>query len=181
MSGFKGKMAIVSLKHNPFQNSLFLPTALFCFKLQNKYINKAKSLQVWGPSCQSQGTLHAQAVPQAVWALKNTLKITLTISNHKTLPDQPCQEEWIFAVLYTAWGYRPAAVHLPSDNFQDAVRGGNARGAAMVVWKGCLSLSMSTALRTLCKASQAYEGHTKAAVTQHTVHVQLMPTGSRHK
>lgn len=87
MSGLKGKMAIVKLKHNRFPNSPLLPTGLFCFKFQNKNINKAKSLQVWGPSCQSQGTLHAQTVPQAVWALKNTWKITLTITNHKTFAD----------------------------------------------------------------------------------------------
>lgn len=63
-----------------------------------------------------------------MWALKDTWKTTLTISNHKTFADQPCQEEWISAVLYTAWGYRPA-VHLPSENSQDAGGGGKPLGS----------------------------------------------------
>lgn len=64
-----------------------------------------------------------------MWALKNTWKITLTISNHKNFAGQPCQEEWVFAVLHTAWGYRPA-VHLPSENSQDAGGGGKPLGSS---------------------------------------------------
>lgn len=42
---------------------------------------------------------------------------------------------------------------------------GNPWGAAMVVWKGSLSLSMPSVLKALCKALGAYERQTKAAVT----------------
>lgn len=39
--------------------------------------------------------------------------------------------------------------------------------------------SLSVCPQSLCKALWAYEGHSKAAVTHHGVHVQIMPTGSR--
>lgn len=156
-------MAIVSLKPNPFQNSPLLPTALSCFKLQNKYINKAKSLQVWGPSCQSQGTLHAKTVPQAVWALKSTLNITWTISNHKTCTDQPCQEEYLLLLT------------LPEDSgllcicqvrtLRMLKKEGNTWGAAVVVWKGSLSHTLEDFLQSFMSSWRALQGSSHCACT----------------
>lgn len=150
-------MAIVSLKHKPFQNSHFLPTALFCFKLQNKYINKAKVLTGLRTFLSLTGYFICTNSATSCVSIKEHLKDHL---NHLK-PQDFC------------WPALPRGMNICCSSHCLRIQGllcicqertlrmleeeGNPWGTAMVVWKGSLSLSMPPVLKTLWKALWAYE------------------------